>query len=106
LQVDALLGLAKVTPCAVMAHSLRLYFSGIAGILSLKADQTVTMLSETGNGWSLLRADGGEEGWFPSGYTQEVRKFVEIEDEQGKVHPLLFASATPAWIPRYCFCHK
>ena len=58
------------------------------GILSLKAEDVVTLISESGNGWSLLRADGGEEGWFPSGYTHTIQRYIEVDDEKGKVVPL------------------
>eukprot|EP00290_Baffinella_frigidus_P027853 CAMPEP_0180237564 /NCGR_PEP_ID=MMETSP0987-20121128/30435_1 /TAXON_ID=697907 /ORGANISM="non described non described, Strain CCMP2293" /LENGTH=275 /DNA_ID=CAMNT_0022203975 /DNA_START=44 /DNA_END=867 /DNA_ORIENTATION=+ len=49
------------------------YSDSDEGILTLPADETVTLLAAEANGWSLLRTDSGLEGWFPSSYVQPVR---------------------------------
>ena len=40
------------------------YLDSDEGILSLPADEGVTLLAAETNGWSLIRADSGLEGWY------------------------------------------
>ena len=68
------------------------------GILSLKKGELGSASGEEANGWAQLRADSGEEGWFPAGYVRFTRKYVELEEEEDKVmlaYRLLPQTKTP-----------
>ena len=50
------------------------------GILSLHAGEGCVVLSESDKGWSLIRTDDLDEGWFPTGFLRFTHAIVEVED--------------------------
>jgi len=55
------------------------------GILSLHAGEGCVVLSESDKGWSLIRTDDLDEGWFPTGFLRFIHAIVEVEDLESRI---------------------
>jgi hypothetical protein len=55
------------------------------GILSLHAGEGCVVLSESDKGWSLIRTDDLDEGWFPTGFLKFIHAIVEVEDLESRI---------------------
>ena len=40
------------------------------------------VIRQEDSGWSFLRTERGDEGWFPTSFIEPLQKYVEILDEE------------------------